>query len=446
MRQLEGGAASGMIARNSATFFRAAITALGLFAAAVGPAGADGISAYRLGPEDHLMLKVWDLRNGDPYQWVALSGEFVVGADGAVSLPLAGEVRASGETTAELAAAIGVALQSKVGLSSRPDASVQVIKYRPLYVMGAVQRPGRYDYQPGLTVLQAVSTAEGFVRVNGSDLNNVQRQAIEGRGDLKVFLAERSALLARQARLLAEIADAPKVDFPPELRSAVGTALVAQAMHEEALLFATRRESLQAQLVAIDQSKTVLHSTLSALAEKDASLSHQLDLTRKDLEQVSGLVAKGVAVMPRQLAAEQSVASFEGGKLDVQLATLKTQQDLSQADRDIIDLKAKFRTGALSEASDIRAKLDANAQRISSVQALVRQAEDAAPGLTQAGVELTPVYTISRASDGTTVTATERDEVEPGDVLRVYLPAQSPDQAAGAPPIADGQTASRTSN
>ena len=61
-----------------------------------GPVSASESIRYLLGPEDHLTLKVWDLRNGEPYQWLALSGEFVVGADGTVSLPIVGELKARG--------------------------------------------------------------------------------------------------------------------------------------------------------------------------------------------------------------------------------------------------------------------------------------------------------------------------------------------------------------
>lgn len=386
---------------------------------------------YKLGPEDHVMLKVWDLRNGDPYQWVALNGEFSVGADGNLSLPIVGEIKASGVTTTEIAGEIGAALQAKVGLSGRPDASVQITKYRPFYVMGAVQRPGRYEYQPGLTVLQAVSTAEGIVRVSNTDLAGVQRQIIGGRGDVRVLDAERMALLARQARLAAEISGTSDIAYPPDLRRRAAEPSVDQAMKQENQLFLGRREALAAQLAALEKTKSVLRSEQTSLAAKDASLSHQLDLTRKDLSQVSDLVSKGIAVMPRQLAAEQTVAGFEGSKLDVQITGLKVQQDLSQAERDGIELRTAFKTGALSEASDVRAKLDANNERMVAARGLVRQAEATAPGLADPSQEVTPLYVIARAADGKSVPAGERDAVEPGDVLRVSLPLS--DNAAAVP-------------
>ena len=197
--------------------------------------------------------------------------------------------------------------------------------------------------------------------------------------------------------------------------------LVAQAIKEESLLFAAERDALQTQITAIEQSKSVIRTEITSLAAKNVSLNHQLDLTRKDLAQVSELVNKGIAVMPRQLAAEQSVASYESSKLDVEIASAKAQQDLAQADRDIVELSARFKTTVATEASDVRAKLDGNAQRMLTAQGLLRLAEVAAPGLTGGGEEPTPTYAVIRASDHMTVPATENDHVDPGDVVRVSL-------------------------
>ncbi len=416
-----------------------------------GPVSASESFRYLLGPEDHLTLKVWDLRNGEPYQWLALSGEFVVGADGTVSLPIVGELKARGLSTGDLASEIGGALQSKVGLAIKPDASVQILKHRPFYVLGAVQRPGQYEFQPGLTVLQAVSTAGGLTRAT-NDLATFQRQAIEGRGEMRLLDAERSSLLARQSRLAAEVASAPTVTYPPALLQQASDPQIAQAMREESLLFSVEHDALQTQITAIEQSKSVIRTEITSLAAKDVSLNHQLDLNRKDLSQVSELVTKGIAVMPRQLAAEQSVASYESSKLDVQIASSKAQQDLAQADRDIVELKAKFKTAMASEASDVRAKLDANMQRMLTARGLVRQADMAAPGLTGAREEPDPTYAMVRASDGATVPALQTDLVGPGDVVRVSLPLSrdldgarqdSSDRRSAIPTPAEAHTASR---
>lgn len=375
---------------------------------------------YTLGPEDKLLLKVWDVRNGDPYQWVALNGEFSVGPDGLISLPLVGEIKAAGESLSSLTTKVGSALQIKVGLSTRPDASIQIIKYRPFYVTGSVEKPGRYEYQPNLTVIQAISTASGIVRVSGTQLYGVIRESTNARGDIRVLSIERLSLLARQARLAAEITSALEVNYPPELKDPKYEKLV----KEETMLFRGKKESLEAKLAAINQSKSVISSQLESLSAKNNSLNRQLDLTRKDLNQVSELLNKGMAIAPRKLSAEQNVASYESSQLDVQIATLKAQQDLSQATRDLVDLRSKYKTDALQEATEIRAKIDSIEQKIVTAKALINQADTLAPELSQNDDELSPRYFISRQSDPSPIIASETDFLQPGDVLRVELPKQ----------------------
>lgn len=90
----------------------------------------------------------------------ALTGEFQVGGAGMVALPLIGEIKAKGLTLSEFRVSVEVAL--KQGFLRDPKVSVEVMNYRPFYILGEVEKPGEYPYTSGLTVLRAVATAEGF--------------------------------------------------------------------------------------------------------------------------------------------------------------------------------------------------------------------------------------------------------------------------------------------
>ena len=56
-----------------------------------------------------------------------------------------------------------------------------VSTYRPIYVLGEVNKPGQYPYQPGLTVLGAAAMAGGFTYRALDGYAGVVRQ-IAGRG------------------------------------------------------------------------------------------------------------------------------------------------------------------------------------------------------------------------------------------------------------------------
>jgi polysaccharide export outer membrane protein len=117
------------------------------------PEAATAVTAgYKLGPDD----KVRILTFGED----ALSGEFTVSGTGTIALPLIGEVKAEGLNTTELQAKIESAYRE--GYLKDPKISVEVITFRPYYILGEVTRPGEYPYTNGLTALNAVATANGF--------------------------------------------------------------------------------------------------------------------------------------------------------------------------------------------------------------------------------------------------------------------------------------------
>ncbi len=136
------------------------------------PAG----NAYHLGTGDQVRVITF---GGDQ-----LTGEFRINDSGNIAIPLLGSVHAAGLTTADLGDAIATDLQKK-DLLKNPSVSVEVITYRPFFILGEVTKPGEYPYEPGMTVLTAVSIAGGFtyraVTSYASIVRTVSTESIEGR-------------------------------------------------------------------------------------------------------------------------------------------------------------------------------------------------------------------------------------------------------------------------
>ncbi len=118
-----------------------------------GPPGDDAASGYRLGPGDRIRVTVF----GQP----DLSGEHTVDGEGYIVVPLAGAIAAAGLTTHQLADEIARRLQSS-GFLVDPSVIVQLVAYRPIYVLGEVDRPGSYEFREGMTVTNAVALAGGY--------------------------------------------------------------------------------------------------------------------------------------------------------------------------------------------------------------------------------------------------------------------------------------------
>jgi len=88
-----------------------------------------------------------------------LSGLYEVSPSGTVSLPLIGTLDAVGHTRAELEKQIASRYANFV---KGAKVTVNVIEYRPFYVMGEVLKPGKYPYESGLNAMTAISTAGGL--------------------------------------------------------------------------------------------------------------------------------------------------------------------------------------------------------------------------------------------------------------------------------------------
>jgi protein involved in polysaccharide export with SLBB domain len=86
-----------------------------------------------------------------------LAGSFALAADGTFAMPGVGTVEAWGESPEAVATMLSDALGR--GGGERPEVRVRLVEPRPIYVLGAVDRPGHYAYQAGMTVADALDAA-----------------------------------------------------------------------------------------------------------------------------------------------------------------------------------------------------------------------------------------------------------------------------------------------
>lgn len=146
---------------------------------------ADSMSGpYRLGPEDQVRVTVFeDTRFGGTYR---------VADSGTLAVPMLGNLRARGLTTAELERSISNELRRR-NLLTTPGVAVEMSAYRPIFVLGMVERGGQFPYQPGMTVLSAVAVAGGFNYRAFQDYVSVTRS--DASGHSREYRAPRDAQL-----------------------------------------------------------------------------------------------------------------------------------------------------------------------------------------------------------------------------------------------------------
>jgi polysaccharide export outer membrane protein len=102
-----------------------------------------------------------------------LTNFYDVDPTGRLSLPLIGRVRAAGRTAAEVERDIANRYRSG-GYLQEPKVTIEVIEFRPYYVMGEVEKPSEYPYRSGLNVLTAIATAGGLTYRGSRDVVLIQ--------------------------------------------------------------------------------------------------------------------------------------------------------------------------------------------------------------------------------------------------------------------------------
>jgi len=155
-----------------------AVLSLALLAGAAGAQPSGGPVEYRLGSGDEINVTVYGHED--------LSGEFFINELGVVSLPLAGNLRVGDMTIREAERAITGALRPDYLVN--PRVSIQVLNYRPFYIIGEVKEPGSYPFVNGITVTEAVALAGGYTYrakkrdmliIRANDPNRTERPADE---------------------------------------------------------------------------------------------------------------------------------------------------------------------------------------------------------------------------------------------------------------------------
>lgn len=120
-----------------------------------GAPGSTPDPSYRLGPEDHLRISVWDNKE--------LTLDLVVRPDGKISMPLIQDVAAEGLTAAQLAEGIREKLSVFI---VNPVVSVIVLQVNSpkYYILGYVKSPGTYPLRGDTSLLQALALAGGLTQ------------------------------------------------------------------------------------------------------------------------------------------------------------------------------------------------------------------------------------------------------------------------------------------
>jgi HlyD family secretion protein len=250
--------------------------------------------------------------------------------------------------------------------------------------------------------------------------------------------AQRLFLVAQDARLSAELANAPAISWPEELLARSSDPRVADAMAGQTALFIARRtafESNQQVLSArIDQLRASTESARSQLVSQE----RQMALIREEMRGVAELLRLGLERRPRLLALQRAEASLVGNRDDIIGQIQRNEASIAETEAQMRAQDDMRRSDYSKEQREVR-------DRLAEVDERHRQARDVASrrdilspvggtvlnlrfftigGVVRPG---DPVLDIVPADDRliaeVQVSPTDIDVVHPGLLAEVRLPA-----------------------
>jgi polysaccharide export outer membrane protein len=137
---------------------------------------AESALGYRIGPGDMLRVVVW--------KHDELSTQVAVRPDGAISLPLVGDVPATGRSATEIASEVQQRLHRFYQDDPPVTVQVQEVKSYKIYVVGEVNKPGEFAPSQEVTVLMSLSLAGGFTRF--ADVDRIVIVRRDARGERRI--------------------------------------------------------------------------------------------------------------------------------------------------------------------------------------------------------------------------------------------------------------------
>ncbi len=359
-----------------------------------------------------------------------LSGDFRVDPSGSISLPGIGRLSAARLSPAALETLIIKKLKGAIHLLN-PRVVVEILEYRPIFILGNVKNPGQYPYISGFSVLQAIAVAGGHLS-HSIDTESMTRNSVSrtrAHAELDVLILENWAAKARLARLSAEREARNGIAWPPDLLRYVEETGSAELIKAEQRNFDLRKTAFAGRIKHYQLQLKHLNEELKTLESLASAVNKTTRIVRKEADDLKGLRSKGLIRKSRMLALERELSELRGNRLKISVSILQARQKMNDFRREIMELKNSRTSEINNSIFEIEKELLVHKRKQQAINQEIRALGNLPgnlPSDTRAVGDIK--YTIIRNVDGgvKVVKATESSVILPGDVVKV-LQAGQPD-------------------
>jgi polysaccharide export outer membrane protein len=341
-----------------------------------------------------------------------------VDESGQFSMPLIGDFIAAGLTVAELRDKLRDLLTEK-NVVRRPEVTVDVAEYRPVYVSGDVMKPGAYPFRFGMTARDAVALAEGFdfLHLRGRDLLTA---AADAKGDFQSAAVELAKQTARVARINGELAGKNELDTTALNALTVQPSIIAEVTQIERQQLIADLEDAEREKASIQRTLVVLQDQIASLQQGEAAASTSFEEESSNLKRARDLMQRGVLATSRLEDNQRAAAAAQNLLYDIRSRAGQARRDLEEVSRrlQVADDQRRIRllqdlrdTVSLVEAAKVKLEASAEKIRLTGIAQVSASNADAEP----------PKIVIYRNSDGTrqNMKADAETALQPGDNIEI---------------------------
>jgi polysaccharide export outer membrane protein len=375
----------------------------------------DALGDYRLAPGDRLTIAVFD----EPQ----LSGDFFIDGDGDVLLPVAGSAKIGGLTLAEAQELIQK--QFADGVLLRPAVSVRIKEYRPIFVTGAVKRPGGYRFIFGESVKAAIATAGGVGQAIEQPTTVAVSDFVTAVGRVRELEGDQVSLLVRKARLEAQRDERDNFVMPLFVGLNARNADLEGAYSAENDVLLRLQEAYRDQIAALQKQRPRIEAEIKAVTEQIASQNERLDIVNGRIADLEPLFSKGMLrkeILINQRI-EKTLVESQLSNLEAQVAHLR--QTMGDLDVRLGDAKATYVRQVLEQLQETTQHLREIETTLGPARKLL---EIKAEGASEMNDEADYIILIGRVEQGRLVNfdATSETTLLPGDVVEVKRKGRDP--------------------
>jgi HlyD family type I secretion membrane fusion protein len=162
---------------------------------------------------------------------------------------------------------------------------------------------------------------------------------------------------AKAARLEAERAFLPVLEFPQDLASRAGEPKVAEILQREAALFRTRREALDSQIDVLRKQIDQTEEEAKALASQIAAEGRALRSQREELALNEKLYKQNFVQKTRLMTLERAVAEYEARWAEHRAELAKTRQRGAELELRVLAQRNAYVQSATDELKEITTRL-----------------------------------------------------------------------------------------